>query len=213
MFNHYEGPFCMPLTIMPNERNHFFRRFRREPCRGLVEKVELLGAEEDHREGEGLALSAGEGTGADVELGLEEVEEIEHLGAGGGVDVAGERETGEGEVLVDGLTREDIVRLAKIANAREDPLLGGERGDRTALKPDVAASEREHADDGLEERRLAAAVRSSDEYGLPFLDRKIHVVKHRPVAVTAGKMFDGKEFAHESLPIFSRGFFVGIVND
>lgn len=168
-----------------------------------------MGAEKDHGEGEGLALAAGEGTGADVELGLEEVEEIEHLGAGVGVGCAREREPGEGEVLVDSLAREDVVRLTEIADAGEDPLLGGERGDRTALKPNVAAGKREHANDGLEERRLAAAVRPRDEHGLPFLDRKIHVVKHRPVAVTAGEMANLKQIGHDYMSSIERPTKVG----
>ena len=168
-----------------------------------------MGAEEDHCEGEGLALATGEGTCTDVELGLEEVEKIEHLGAGGGVGHTGECETGEGEVLIDGLAREDVVRLTEIADAGEDPLLGGERGDRTALKADVAAGEREHADDGLEERRLAAAVRSSDEYGLPFFDREIHVVEHRPVAVTAGEMANLEQIGHVYMSSIERPTKVG----
>jgi len=212
MFNNHHRIFNGTEQHPPEAIGNKLGRRGREAGCGLVEEVELLRSEEYHREGEGLALASGEGAGALVETRLQEVEEVEHFGSGLGVDGAGEGETCEGEVFVDRLAREDVVGLTEIADAVEDALLGRERGYRTALKADVACREREHADDGLEERRLAAAVRARDQHRLAFLHREIHVVQDRPVAVAAGEMGNGQEFAHADSP-FARDFLDFADND
>lgn len=81
--------------------------------------VELLGAGEDHCEGEGLALAAGEGACPLVGFRLEAVEKVQHFGSGRVENQLRQVHAYEHQILGDRLTWKDVVGLPKVADAGE----------------------------------------------------------------------------------------------
>ena len=66
------------------------------------------------------------------------------------------------QVLAHRHGREDVVLLRHVGEAAPADVAGGKPGDVGALQLDAAAARAEQAGDGLEQRRLAGAVRADD---------------------------------------------------
>ena len=137
-------------------------------------------------DGEHLLLAARERLGRLVRALLQHREERvdPRQGPGGhGAPVAAGAVGAELEVLAHGHRAEQQPALGHERQALAHEALGPRRGDAGAAVGDRPRADGDEADDGLEQRRLAGAVRADDGDELALADGEVDVVQHLGVAV------------------------------
>ena len=101
-----------------------------------------------------------------------------------------------GEVFLDRERFENIALLRHPADPGMGPLIGPQPGDIGAVERDAAAEITGHADDGIDQRRIAHAVAAKQRQRLAFGERQRNVRQHHRFTVAGAKAVDGKEFRH-----------------
>ena len=200
--------FCSTRTVVTPRRLIVLRRSKtssdepgREAGGGLVEDEDRGLDDEGAGDGEHLPLAAGQRAGATGgaggEVGEDGVERGDALGA------AGLRQDGGGEleVLVDREGGEDVLGLRDEGEAVADLLVGGGLGDVGAGEVDAAGMDRDEAGDGLDEGRLAGAVRADEDEELAGRDGEVDGADDREVALVAGgEGVGGERGGHAAAP-------------
>ena len=133
-----------------------------------------------------------------------EPEEFDHaVGVAGQADIAGSEQArehralvllrGENEIFPHGEFRKDLQKLERAADAQPIEIARTHAGDGSAIEPHLAGARLKLAEDAVEQRRLATAVRPDDAEDLAL----VHVERYAFDGVNAAELL-GKiaDFEH-----------------
>ena len=100
------------------------------------------------------------------------------------------------EVLLHGERAEDVALLRHPADAQPGAHLRRQRADLAAAERDRSGEAARHADQRVEQRRLAGAVAAQQRQRLALAQAEGHVGQHDGAAVARGQVLDGQQVSH-----------------
>ena len=154
-------------ALRPEDVAHHAAADRIEPGRRLVEEDEVGLVDDRLREAESLEHSLGESAQATVAM-RREPDEIDHLGDA--VAALRRRDAAEPAVKIHELGRREPIVESKILGKESDPPPDGDVARRRAEDERAAASRFDEAEQHLDRRALAGAVRSEKAEDLAASD-------------------------------------------
>src|SRR5205085_1427413 len=106
---------------------------------------------------------------------------------------------GEDQVLAHSQLGKDLQQLEGAADSQPVEVARPHAGDGASVEPHLAGARAELAEDAIEQRRLAAAVRPDDAEDLAFVDVERHAVDRQNAAEALGEIAHFEHGGHDAL--------------